>query len=301
MHSFSVIVPTYNYADYVGHALDSLLSQDYLNMNIIVVDDGSTDHTAEVMRNYLQTFPTKIQYITQTNKGAGGARNTGSDQASGDYVLFLDADDRMLPSALTLLDQFLKLHPGIDAVFAGHLVVRGERQTERHHAPTVSTNHKQNFIKLLNKDFPAPTGSYVVKRDILKTIRFSEKITNYEDGVFLAHLVSRYNIASFDKPIVAIHRHSDSLRSRIEPNKHSADLICSILFDDTILPKAFFVYENLYKSSHLLRLFRRCILNKEFAAAKNYYHEAIRLRKMNLLQTRYLKKYIVLRLKMLLK
>lgn len=295
MHTFSIIIPAYNYADYLGHALDSLLNQAYPQFEIIIVNDGSTDQTASVMQAYQEQHPDKIKCITQENKGAGGARNTGIREATGDYVIFLDADDRLLPQALSLFNHVFADHPSIDAVFAAHWVIRNETRRERHHAPHVDSRPHRNFVRLIKKDFPAPTGSYAIKRSALSQLAFSEKITNYEDGIFLAHLLSRCHILSHDEPVVEIHRHGGSLRSRIDPDKHDVNLVCDILFDKAYLPKELFIYRRYYQSMHLLRLFRRSILNHDDRTAKAYYHEAIRVYKPSLLQWRYLKKYLVMR------
>ena len=84
----SVIVPTYNYAHFLPACLDSVLSQGITELELIVVDDGSCDDTAAVVARY-QT----VRYLTQTNQGLSAARNTGLRHSSGDYILFLDADD----------------------------------------------------------------------------------------------------------------------------------------------------------------------------------------------------------------
>jgi len=104
----TVIVPTYNRAHYIGEAIDSILAQDIVDceLEIIVVDDGSKDNTEEVVRNYGD----RVRYIRQENQGAGVARNRGIDEARGEWIAFLDSDDRWLPYKLSLqfrvLDKF---------------------------------------------------------------------------------------------------------------------------------------------------------------------------------------------------
>ncbi|MDQ6977908.1 MAG: glycosyltransferase family A protein, partial [Ghiorsea sp.] len=85
----SIIIPTYNYAEYVHKAVESALNQTYQNIEIIVVDDGSTDNTAAVMQAYAE----QVIYIQQENQGAAAARNRGLLEAKGDFICFLDADD----------------------------------------------------------------------------------------------------------------------------------------------------------------------------------------------------------------
>lgn len=92
----SVIIPNYNYACYLREAIDSALNQTYRNIEIIVVDDGSQDNSAEVLESYSD----KIKFIQQQNQGVSAARNVGFQASSGDYIAFLDADDVWLPQKI---------------------------------------------------------------------------------------------------------------------------------------------------------------------------------------------------------
>jgi glycosyltransferase involved in cell wall biosynthesis len=85
----SVIIPTYNYSAYLADAIDSVLQQTYKLLEVIVIDDGSTDKTDEIVARYKG----KIRYYKQVNTGASAARNKGVEMAHGDYIAFLDADD----------------------------------------------------------------------------------------------------------------------------------------------------------------------------------------------------------------
>jgi len=98
MIKVSVIIPTYNRAEYVTQAIDSVLAQTYADYEIIVVDDGSTDNTKDVLLPYMD----RIRYIYQENAGASAARNTGIKAAKGDWIAFLDSDDEWLPEKLAV-------------------------------------------------------------------------------------------------------------------------------------------------------------------------------------------------------
>ena len=89
--TFSVIIPVYNTEKYLGKCLDSLLNQSYSNFEALIVNDGSTDASEEVIKQYLND--SRITLISQENKGLGGARNTGILAAKGEYLVFLDSDD----------------------------------------------------------------------------------------------------------------------------------------------------------------------------------------------------------------
>jgi glycosyltransferase involved in cell wall biosynthesis len=92
----SVIIPTYNHAAFLAEALESVLAQTRTPLEVIVVDDGSTDETAEVLRNYQR----RIRVLSQPNRGVAAARNAGAAVASGELLAFLDADDAWFPAKL---------------------------------------------------------------------------------------------------------------------------------------------------------------------------------------------------------
>jgi len=116
----SVIIPTYNRAHYLGEAIESILNQDIRDcqIEIIVVDDGSTDNTKEALRK----FGDRVRYIYQDNCGAGPARNRGINEATGEWVAFLDSDDRWLPGKLSLQFRVLDAFPDYNAIHSDFLI-----------------------------------------------------------------------------------------------------------------------------------------------------------------------------------
>ena len=113
----SVIVPVYNVLPYLREALDSVINQTYKNLEILIVDDGSTDGSGEVCDEYLSD--PRVIVIHQENKGLSGARNTALDRMTGEYVAFLDSDDAFMPEMIkTMLDALL--HSQTDTVMCGY-------------------------------------------------------------------------------------------------------------------------------------------------------------------------------------
>ena len=111
----SVMIGAYNAAPYLGEAIESVFAQDYEPIELIVVDDGSTDGTADVARSFA-----RVQLIQQENGGNGAARNRAVESASGELYAFLDADDRFTSGKLMLQKAALDADPGLDIVF-GHV------------------------------------------------------------------------------------------------------------------------------------------------------------------------------------
>ncbi len=107
----SVIVPTYNGEKYLAGALGSILTQDYRQIEVVVVDDGSTDSTASIARSYLQ-----VRYLYQAHQGLPAARNTGLANCTGELIAFLDADDYWPPDKLRIQTSYLAGHPELGCV-----------------------------------------------------------------------------------------------------------------------------------------------------------------------------------------
>jgi glycosyltransferase involved in cell wall biosynthesis len=108
----SIIIPVFNSEHFIAETITKIYTQGYPNIEIIVVDDGSTDQTSEIIKN---SFPT-VKYYYQENKGPASARNYGLGIAKGEFIIFIDSDDYWEPNSLFLLSDFLKRHPTIHIV-----------------------------------------------------------------------------------------------------------------------------------------------------------------------------------------
>ena len=115
-HLVSVIIPAYNYAHFLPFALESALSQKRVELEIIVVDDGSTDDTSGVLEYYQSRNPHRMRVLCQNNQGLSAARNAGLDISNGEYLVFLDADDMLLQNALASQRDMFCAHPDLDMV-----------------------------------------------------------------------------------------------------------------------------------------------------------------------------------------
>ena len=124
----SVVIPTYNRADFVREAIISVLRQDYPDVELIVVDDGSRDDTAAVVR---ECGPA-VQYLWQENRGVSAARNRGVAASTGDVIAFLDSDDLWLPTKVTAQVAYFQTHTAAQACHTDEIWIRrGVRVNER--------------------------------------------------------------------------------------------------------------------------------------------------------------------------
>jgi glycosyltransferase involved in cell wall biosynthesis len=167
----TAVIPTYNLADYIRRAVDSVLTQTRQADEIIVVDDGSTDQTSEI----LETYEDRIRYIRQDNAGASAARNTGIQAASGDWIAFLDGDDQWLAHHLEKQTALLEKHPNL--VWSTGNFYRNDETSQWEETPEY---HKQSVRDMLidgdyfNSYFQAYpyraagwTGTMVIRKEAL--------------------------------------------------------------------------------------------------------------------------------------
>jgi len=103
----SCIIPTYNRASFLPQAIDSVLAQDYEGIELLVIDDGSTDHTFSILKGYGQ----RIRAFRQSRKGVSAARNLGLEKSAGEYIAYLDSDDVWLPRKISIQARFLDRNP----------------------------------------------------------------------------------------------------------------------------------------------------------------------------------------------
>ena len=122
MPTISVIIPTYNSSKYIFEAINSVMVQTQKDYEIIIVDDGSTDNTNELVKLYIKSQPC-IRYLYQQNQGPGAARNRGIREAKGEYIVFLDADDLIPIDSLKRKIQFLIKYPKVNLVFSDYYMI----------------------------------------------------------------------------------------------------------------------------------------------------------------------------------
>ncbi|MCP1677147.1 glycosyltransferase involved in cell wall biosynthesis [Natronocella acetinitrilica] len=117
----SIITPTYNRARFLGIAIDSVLAQTYENWELVIVDDGSTDNTPEIMEPYLKD--SRIRYFRQENQGQSVARNVGIRESKGEYICFLDSDNAWLPDKLRRSVELMEQHQNVGVLYADVITV----------------------------------------------------------------------------------------------------------------------------------------------------------------------------------
>ena len=269
----SVVIPSYNFADRLFCALKSVLEQKQPNVEVIVVDDGSTDHTSDVLSDALQTWPELI-VAKQANAGAAAARNHGVRLSSGSYLLMLDADDELLPGSLALLKSAIAQHPDAGLFLAGCTTLHEDGRERQRSASTVEKAPAKKLIQryLLKKRITISHGCSLFRRDVVEGCPYPEYLRSGEDLAVFAYALATAPTASIKQPVARINKHSGSLRHQSTDEDPQA--IVESVFAH--LPESCQSLRPAYLAQRQLSLFRRALLTGNIDEAKQLYLKAFK-------------------------
>ena len=194
----SVIIPTYNRAHLVGRAIRSVLNQTYQDFEIIVVDDGSTDNTEEVVKSFNDP---RIRYIRhEKNRGGSAARNTGIRAARSEYIAFLDSDDEWLPEKLEK-QVLIFSDDQIGLVYTGRRVI--DSRSGRCLSEKIPEIEGDVYKQLLEGDFIGTCSSVMVKKGILEGIDgFDETLPSRQDWDCWLRVARNHQVACVKEVLV---------------------------------------------------------------------------------------------------
>lgn len=208
----SIVIPILNEEKYLDDCVNSVVNQSYSFLEIILIDDGSTDTSGIICTEWEKKDP-RIIFIRQKHLGVSVARNTGMDKASGDYVVFVDADDILLPKTVELLFQIIT-DEKVDAVFSNYAFLYKHNTVNR--KPRLSAGKKEiNQIKHYMIDDGTLSGitisnvwNAIYKRSIIEKnhIRFDETLSVNEDGVFNMEYLLKSSTFFYSDQVTYHHR-----------------------------------------------------------------------------------------------
>ncbi len=271
---FSIVIPAYNYAQYLRRAVDSVLGQEGDDFEIVIIDDGSTDETPEVGGRFKHEHPGRVRYVRQENSGPATARNRGIRESTGRFLIFLDADDRLLPGALQCFREFCKEDDTIGMVFGGHRATHPDGRCKDHAPRPLSADRFANFTGYLRKEFGISNGATAVSRKVFDKICYPEHLRNSEDVSVFAQTLALFDCHSFPDPVLEVFKHEDSLRNNIDLIMDTGDTLVDVVFDPEILPPAFMGLKMEYQARHALSLFRSLYLAGRSRLARCYFYRA---------------------------
>jgi glycosyltransferase involved in cell wall biosynthesis len=213
----SFIVPTYNAAHYLPGAIDSALAQTYPHLEVIVIDDGSTDDTRALLAARYADDP-RVRVLYQRNQGPAAARNYGLRAARGDYVHLLDSDEILLPDKVARSLALFDAHPDAAAVYGPGIAVAPDGLTVLDY-PSPPLPSGDVFCAWLcgplSGGTGSVTGSFMLRRAaVLEVGGFDERFWGAEDWDLWLRLADRYHFVALDEALVIYRRTPDGLHTR---------------------------------------------------------------------------------------
>lgn len=195
----SAIIPTYNHATYVIEAVESVLAQTHKNIEIIVVDDGSSDNTRDVLAPYMP----RIRYIYQQNQGLSAARNAGIRNAGGSYVAFLDADDVWLPEKISSQVADIVRHDRCGLITCGCYFCDEDLKVVSQVLPP-SCPDKDAFMKAMVRKNVVGGGSVaLVRKECFDRVGyFDSGLSASEDWDMWIRIGRHYEVRFIDRPLM---------------------------------------------------------------------------------------------------
>lgn len=197
----SIVIVCFNQAHFVAEAIESARRQTYDKLEVIVIDDGSDDNTGEVVARH-----SGVRYIRQNNQGLAAARNTGISRSNGEFIIFLDADDRLRPNAASIAIEHLRAHPecafvsgeycdiGVDGKIVG--------QWER---PTIDREH---YLALLKSNYIACHAAVAYRRSVFQVVEgFDSRLNPCEDYDLYLRISRSFPICSHGELVAEYRRY----------------------------------------------------------------------------------------------
>ncbi|MDA8139771.1 MAG: glycosyltransferase [Desulfobacteraceae bacterium] len=243
----SVIIPTFNRAAWVKQAIDSVLAQTYSRFELIIVDDGSTDTTPEL----LATYGHRMTTIYQDNAGVSAARNHGIREADGELIAFLDSDDYWLPDKLAAQVSYFSDHPTAMICQTEETWIRNGRRVNP------KLRHQKHGGMIFEKSLPLcliSPSAVMLRRSLLDEVGlFDESLPACEDYDLWLRITWKYPVGLIDTPLIVKRGgHPDQLSRMAELDKYRIQAIIKILDENCLSPSQ--------KKAALAMLEEKCLI-----------------------------------------
>lgn len=216
----SVIIPAYNHEMYIEEALQSVINQTYKNIEVIIINDGSTDSTAEILEKFIKNNQDKnIQFVDKQNEGVCKTLNMGLAMATGDYVAFLASDDLWLPDKISMQLEFMEKNKNVGMVFSDAWFLRFNTKTDikwsdhKHGINKYFQNCIQNtnMYTLLLTHAIIPAVTVMIRKTVLEEVGFFDDSLLYEDKDMWLRIARVYPIAYIDRPLALYRLHNNNI------------------------------------------------------------------------------------------
>lgn len=229
----SVIVPVYNVERYLRECVDSILGQRYQNTEILLIDDGSTDNSGKICDEYAVKYPERVKVLHKRNGGLSSARNAGLDMAKGEYVSFIDSDDKILPEMYGDMVEAMERY-NVDIVTSDFLPWDAGHKIKITKDKSYTGTSERALSLVLNWKLNCSACTKLYRRSVLTNIRFHEGLTN-EDFPFICELfVKRHKIHVMDKGYYLYRYNDNSISTVLRPSFF--DIFTNLEFVSGLIP-----------------------------------------------------------------
>ncbi|MDE7430495.1 MAG: glycosyltransferase family 2 protein [Lachnospiraceae bacterium] len=208
----SVVIPVYNRENTIKRAVDSVLNQTYTDIEVIVVDDGSSDNTVNIVRQYTDN---RIRLICQKHGGANKARNIGIEQSSGAYIAFQDSDDEWLPEKLEMQIKLVE-EQGYLACYCPYNLYENDAVCVVPFDYSNLEKYQIDLNRTLARHNVVSTQTLIIKREVLNMLKkeyFDEQMFRWQDYEFVIRIAQNVKIGYINKPLVNVFRSIVSISS----------------------------------------------------------------------------------------
>ena len=217
MPKVSIIIPIYNAEKFISETIESAIAQTYSDWEIVAVDDGSTDKTPEILRNYKKRLSKKMRVITQENSGLSIARNVAIGAAKGRYIAFLDHDDLWLPEKLEKQVKLLDSNKGLGMVYSDSYMIDEKGNLKKDTFFDNMKPYRGNvFDKLFYVNF-IPCLTAAIRKEVLEKIgQFDPKYKISEDYDLFLKIAECCPVDFTEQPLAKYRIHGESASKNIE-------------------------------------------------------------------------------------
>lgn len=294
----SVIIPTYNYSATLPRTVESVRTQLTETNELIIIDDGSSDDTQQVLEKINELYPGSFRSVYKQNGGPASARNIGILQSKGEYLLFLDADDELAPNALKTLEEHIKHNQDTRMILAGYWTVTDDGKRKKH-LPSVLPGTPMQRLRsyLLDKKISISHGACAMHRDVFLLGNYPENFRNSEDIPVFAQAIANYPCTILKYPLALIHKHHDSLRHQFKHTETVGLSLVDEVFSPQRLGNEFQTLKSEYFIKRCLSLSRNALKAGDSALAKKYFTLAFKKDWRVILNSSYWRKILRLLMK----
>lgn len=291
--SISIVIPAYNYEALLPNAVASAAKQAIPNLEVLIVNDGSTDNTRQVAEQLASTFP-NVRVLHKENGGASSARNSGIRNTNGEYLIFLDADDTLEPGALPKVMSAIRDFNQPLFIVCDHynLDESGQKNYRQATKEILAGHSKSTLLKVyFKKEISLANGAVLMHRSVFDDISYNQTIVSSEDMPVWAFAMTKNKTVHIPIALNCVLTHSGSYRTEAWRVKQARYAPVDEFFAYPGIEQQFQHLKHYMYGRRALSIFRVLYRAHELKLARHYFVDAIKYAPELMLELNYLKKF----------